>query len=142
MRRGLATKLLAVMVLVVFAAGCATMGGGQKDAKAVQKTLDGWKAALEKQDVDGMMAFYSEDFTTDRGNTKDELKEFFQGAKDQGYLEGATADLTMAEIKIENGEASVWPVQLSSDAGSLEASLVLKKEADKVWRIVSSEMNQ
>lgn len=89
-----------------------------------------------------MMAFYSEDFTTDRGNTKAEVKEFFQGAKDQGYLEGATADLAAAEIKLEDGTANAGPITLSSDAGSLQASLVLKKEKDKVWRIVSSEMNQ
>jgi len=141
MRTRFATKLLAAGMLALLVAGCATLGGA-KDQKAIEKTLADWKAALEKQDVDGMMAFYSENFTTERGNTKAELKEFFQNAKDQGYLEGATADLTTAEIKIEEGTANVGPITLSSDAGSLEASLVLKKEPDKVWRIVSSEMNQ
>ena len=141
MHKGFCAKLLAAGLMVVLIAGCATMGGA-KDQKAVEKTLADWKAALEKGDVDGMMAFYSESFATDRGNTKAELQEFFQGAKDQGYLDGATADLTAAEIKIEEGAANVGPITLSSDAGSLEASLVLKKEADKVWRIVSSEMNQ
>jgi ketosteroid isomerase-like protein len=142
MRKGFCVKLLAAGLMVVLVAGCATMGGGAKDQKAVEKTLADWKAALEKGDVAGMMAFYSESFTTDRGNTKAELQEFFQGAKDQGYLDGATADLTAAEIKIEEGAANVGPITLSSDAGSLQASLVLKKEADKAWRIVSSEMNQ
>ncbi|HUW62121.1 MAG TPA: hypothetical protein VMZ06_14055 [Candidatus Bathyarchaeia archaeon] len=141
MRMRFAAKLLAVGMLVLLVAGCATMGG-DKDQKAIEKTLADWKAALEKQDIDAMMAFYSESFTTDRGNTKDELKGFFEGAKEQGYLDGATADLTAAEIKIEEGTANVAPITLSSDAGSLEASLVLKKEPDKVWRIVSSEMNQ
>lgn len=141
MRMRLFTAPLVLGMAALMAAGCATMGG-DNDQKAIDKTLADWKAALEKQDIDAMMTAYSEAFTTDRGNTKAELKEFFENAKDQGYLEGATVDLSAAEIKIEDGAASVAPVTLSSDAGSLQASLVLKKEADKAWRIVSSEMNQ
>jgi len=136
-----ALKMLAVGVLAIFAAGCATMGG-PSDEELVQNTLAEWKAAFEKQDIDAMMAAYSENFTTDRGNTKEELKEFFQGAKDQGYLEGVEADMSAVEIAIEGDTAQVDPIYLSSSAGSLETSLVLKKEDDGVWRIVGSEMRQ
>ena len=140
MRKGFAAKLVAAGLMAVLIVGCATMGGA-KDQKAIEKTLADWKAALEKQDVDGMMAFYSEDFTNERGNSKAEVQEFFQGVKDQGYLEGATADVSTAKITIEDGTAKVEPITLSSDAGSLDASLVLKKEG-KVWLIAGSEMNQ
>lgn len=141
MRTGFLTIVLALGMAAVMAGGCATTGG-KSDQASIEKVLADWKAALEKQDIDAMMTAYSEEFTTDRGNTKAELKEFFVNAKDQGYLEGATADLTAAVIKIEDGSATVAPVTLSSDAGELQASLVMKKEADKAWRIVSSEMNQ
>lgn len=141
MSKSIAGKMLVVGILAVFAAGCATMRG-PSDEELIQNTLNGWKAALENQDIDAMMAFYSEDFTTDRGNTKEELREFFQGAKDQGYLEGAQADLSAAETTIEDGTAEVGPIYLSSDAGSLDTTLFLKKEEDGVWRIVGSEMSQ
>jgi hypothetical protein len=124
--------MVAVMVV-----GCATTGG-TKDRKSLDKTLASWKAAIEKQDIDGMMAAYSEDFKTDRGGSKAEMKGFLTNAKDQGYLDGAKADMTKAEIKIEKGTATVGPVDLSSNAGAMTIELSLKRDPDKVWRIVGS----
>jgi len=138
MRRGTVATLLALGMVAVMVVGCATMGGN-KDQKSIDKTLAGWKAAVEKQDIDGMIAAYSEDFKSERGGGKAEMKGFLTNAKDQGYLDGAKVDMAKAEIKIEKNTATVGPVDLSSNAGSITVGLAMKKDPDKVWRIVSSE---
>jgi len=142
MRTGLITALAVLSVALVLTGGCATTGRAVDERAAVQKTLADWKAAIERQDIDAMMVAYSEDFTTSEGNTKAEVHEFFSQANEAGYLDGVEADLAEAEIVIEEGVANVGPIMLSSNAGALDTTLVLKKEADGVWRIVESEMNQ
>ena len=128
--------VLAIGLVALMVVGCATTGG--KDKKSIDKTLADWKAALEKKDIDGVMLAYSEKFTSDRGGGKAEMKGFLTNAKEQGYLDGAKADMTKAEIKIEKDTATVGPVELGSNAGSLTVDLTLKKDPDKVWRIVAS----
>jgi hypothetical protein len=137
MRKGTVAVLFTVTLVALLAVGCASMGG-KKDLKSIDQTLAGWKAALEKQDIEGMMPAYSDDFKTDQGDGKEKMKAFLAGAKEKGYLEGVKADLSKAEKKIDKGVATVGPIDLSSDMGSMSIELTLKKSSDKVWRIVGS----
>ena len=138
MCKGTLATLLTLSLVVVMVVGCATMGGN-KDQKAIDKTLADWKAAIEKQDIDGMMKAYSDSFKGERGAGKAEMKDFLTNAKSQGYLDGAKAEMGKAEIKIEKDTATVGPVDLSSNAGAFTVQLSLKRDPDKVWRIVASE---
>ena len=140
MRNGTVIALLVLTMVAVMVAGCATTGGN-KDQKSVDKTLADWKAAAEKQDIDGMLAAYSEEFKSEQGGGKAELKGFLTNVKEQGYLEGAKADLTKAQTKIEKDTATVGPIDLSSNAGAVTLALTLKKDPDKVWRIVATEQS-
>lgn len=137
MRKGIVTILWTLGIAALVTAGCATTGGG-KDRKSIDTTLAGWKAALEKQDIEGMMKAYSESFKSDRGNTKAEVKDFLTRAKEDGYLSGAKVDMTKTQINLDKGTATAGPIELNSSQGSMSISVTLKMDPDKVWRIVSS----
>ena len=133
-RSRLATALAATMV-VALACGCATFGKGPSDEELIEQTLAGYNAALVAQDIDKMMAAYSDDFEGENGESKDDIREFLSGAKDQGYLEDIEANMDPCEIKIEGGKATVGPVEYSSALGSLTFEFTMKKDPDGMWRI-------
>lgn len=133
--------VIVVCCLVVAMAGCATGKKAVSDQDLVKQTLGNWKDAIETKNLDKMMANYSEKFTGENGG-KAELRTFLDSVVQQGYLDGAKADLTTAKIDIKEGAATVGPIALSSEKGSVTATLYLKKEPDGVWRIVSSDIAQ
>lgn len=129
----------AVVVAVIIAlGGCASMGKGPKDKDLIAKTVGEWKTAIETSNLDAIMAAYSEDFKGERGG-KPELKAFLKGVIDAGYLKNAKMDLSKANLDIKKDTATYTPVFLSGDQGGVTIQLTLKKDKDKVWRIVGSE---
>ena len=135
----LATVLAATLV-VALVCGCATFGKGPSDEELIMQTLDGYTAGLVAQDIDKLMAAYSDDFETEDGLGKEDLGEFLAGAIDQGYLEDVEADADDCEIKIEGDKATAGPVVYSSAMGSITVEYTMKKDADGAWRIVESFM--
>ena len=138
LRKGLVKTALTLVAAALLASGCATTGGGNAQA-AIDSTLASWKAGLEKLDIDSLMKNYSESFSSSRGDDKAAVKEFLLRAKEEGYLDGAKADLGNTKVSIEKDTATAAPIEISGDRGDMSISLTLKKEADKVWRIVGSE---
>ena len=138
-RSRMATALVAAMV-VALVCGCATMGKGPSDEELIKQTLDGYAAGLVSQDVDKMMAAYSDDFEGESGAGKEDMRQFLSGAVDQGYLDDVEANVEECEIKIEGDKATVGPVEYSSAMGSMTFEYTMKKEADGCWRIVESSM--
>jgi len=138
MRTRAMANVLTLTLALLLILGCATMGG-KKNQESINKTLASWKAGIEAKDIDAMMPAYSEDFKGERGETKAELKDFLTKAKEQGYLDNAKADLAEAKTEIDKGTATVSPVDLSSNAGSMSVALTMKKDADGTWRIVATE---
>lgn len=130
---------LIVLLITVLASGCAGFGKGPTDQELIAGVLKEWTAALVANDLDKLMATFSENFSGDRGAGKDELREFLKGAIDQGYLEGAEVSMTDAVTTIDGQTATVSPVGLSGSYGALELELKLAKEADGVWRIVAAD---
>ena len=128
-----------LMGSLVLVTGCLTTGKGPSDEELIAAMLTEWKTAFHGQDLDGMMVVYSEDYLGSRGEDKEQLREFLVGAMDQGYLENAEINLEDADTTIEGDTATVAPVTLSGELGSIDLLIDLKKEADNAWRIVSGE---
>ncbi len=140
MKKSGIVTLAAAIALAITLCGCASLlGGGPSDEELVAATLAEWKAGLEAQDIDKMMAQFSEDFEGERGG-KPELQEFLEGAIDQGYIEGAAVDLDGAETAIEGETASVMEVYVETDMGGATMGLELKKETDGAWRIFKMDL--
>lgn len=126
----------------VFAFGCATTGGGTAakpvdDKAAVAKVINDWAAALASKNIESILTFYSDKFSDAEGRDKTAVKEFIQGAIDNGYLDGVKVDLAAAQITVAGDQATASGVRLFGDMGEITITLGLAREAQG-WRIVSS----
>jgi ketosteroid isomerase-like protein len=100
--------------------------------------MNGWKQAIVSQDVDAILAGYSEDFSSERVDGKEQMREFMEGAVDQGWLENIDINLEIAQLTITDDTAEFAPVEIIGDNGEMELNFTLKKEDKKTWRIISS----
>ncbi len=129
--------VLTAAVLVTMVCGCAALWG-PSDEELINGTIDEMKAAMEAQNVDRIMAVYSEDFEGEQGG-KPELRQMIEYVIDEGYMDSIEINTEDAETTVEGDVATYGPVELSGDFGAMSFEYTLKKEADGVWRIVGSE---
>lgn len=108
-------------------------------ADAVMAVIDTWFKALAAENVDEAITQYSDDFEDSDGRDKASSGEFLKGAIDQGFLSGLELGVEDAEVDIEGEEATVGPLDLSSDAGAFTLDMYLKLEGD-TWRIVGVDV--
>ena len=102
-----------------------------------------WKTAIEQKDIDGMMKTYSDNFTGQQGEDKVHVRDFLLDMKEQGLLDNLKLSYEDTKIRISEGVATASPVKMSGDFGEPNKFIVtwtLKKDNDKVWRIVTSYM--
>ncbi len=120
-----------VCALAAFAmVGCASMGGGgMSDEDAISQLIDNAMAALVAQDIDTMVASYADDFESDQGGGVVETKEFLQGAKEQGFLDGIEVSTEAMEIAVDGEAATAGPIDLEGAFGSLSLEFELEKRA-------------
>ena len=124
------------LAMVTMAAGCASGGGGgASDAEVIDGMVTDMLAALEGQDIDKMVSYYSEDFESDQGGDKAATKEFLAGAKEQGFLEGIEVDSSSSETVVEGDKATVGPIDLEGAFGALTLEFDLEKRNGS-WIVV------
>ncbi len=129
---------LSLFVLAAFlVCGCQTLGVGPSDEQLVNTTMAEWKAAMAAQDIDKLMAAYSENYVSTRGGGKDSVREFMTSVFESGTLDNVKVNLEDAQITIEADKAKVGPVELTFDAGEYVLEYTLQKE-NEAWLIVSS----
>lgn len=123
------------------AAGAAPAGAAQaipaaSDEDLVKATVNKVKTALEKLDLDMLLETFSEEFNHPEVGGKEEARYMLEMGIDMGYAEDGEVNLDDMEIEIDGDEATVYPLELSSPAGSVSVELVLAKEGDK-WLITT-----
>lgn len=131
--KAMSMKLGVVALALVGLIGCAG-GGGMSDEEAIKALVDQAMAALKAQDIDAMTAFYAEDFTSDQGGGKAEMKEFLNGAKEQGFLDGIQVDTTNTVITVDGEKATAKPIDLEGAFGALTVEFELAKRAGQ-WLV-------
>jgi hypothetical protein len=97
-----------------------------------------WQNGLLRADLEAVMATISVEYRgQDRGDRAD-LREFLHHAIAGGHLTGLAIELHQAAVRVNDGRAHVFPVQLklAGATAPLRLELVLIEE-DDVWRIVS-----
>ncbi len=119
--------------------GCAGMKG-PSDEELARQTCDAWAAALIAKDVEKFKATISDDFTSGQAEDKEALCGFIQEAIDSGYLDEAEVVFENAAFTMADGKCTVYPVDLSSAAGSVAAELTLSK-ADGKWLVTGMEVD-
>lgn len=129
-------------------AGAAATGGataaaapaGKSDEDLVKETVAELKKALEAKNIDGLLATFSDSFENPQVGSKEEAKAMLQLGLDSGYADDGEVSTEDMEIEFKNGEAIVYPIDLSSPAGAVAVELTMKKEGDK-WLIVALDVD-
>jgi len=107
--------------------------------REVTAVLAGFQTAWEAQDVDKVMAAYSDEYSDSSGADKSSVRAFYSGLVAQGKLQETAMDLKRCGIAVDGDSATAAPVIYSSAAAKTWSRYTLEKEADGVWRIVNSE---
>ena len=130
-------KMSMMAMALVAMAGCASTGGGggASDADLIAEMVSEMLAALEAQDIEKMVANYSDDFESDQGGDRDATKEFLNAAKEGGLLDGIEVDQSSMKTTIEGDKASVGPVDLEGSFGAMTIEFDLEKR-DGAWLVV------
>ena len=136
----MAKMMSACAVAALLVAGCAGMTG-PSDEEMIQSTVNDLKVALEEQDLDMLLATFSEDFEHPEVGGKEDARYMLEMGLDSGYAEGGEVSVEDMEIEfLDDGTASVYPVDLSSYAGSVAVELIMQSEED-AWLIKTLEVD-
>ena len=80
--------------------------------------------AANDGDIDGMMAFYSEDFDSPRFGDKDGYRDFLSSAADMGMLDGLEGNTDDASLELlSDGTGSISGIEISGPFGSITIDL-------------------
>ena len=108
-------------------AGCATGGSsaapsqaakkGMSDDDGIKAALENWKVGMESKDIAKLGAGISDKFNHYEWGNKQQMLDFLKSQFDQGTLDGAKINAANAK-RIENGVATVYPVELVASFGT------------------------
>jgi len=132
MRQILNMGILLGMAAVLVTSGCATSGRGLSDTDQIGALLEEWEEAVLAVDADRIMATHSENFAHDGyeydAEDKAGLREYIEDSIAQGNFDDVEVDMENAEIAIEEGVATVYPIGYTNWEGSITIGLTLTKE--------------
>ncbi|HVS13917.1 MAG TPA: hypothetical protein VMV46_08335 [Thermoanaerobaculia bacterium] len=131
---------IALIAVALLAAGCASGGAaapaGPPPEEVIAQMVTKAMELLAAGDVDNLMAMYSDDFTSDQGMDKAGMTGFLTGARDQGFLEGFTANTDAMVVTVDGATASVTGVAVEGAFGVLNLGFGLENR-DGAWVITS-----
>jgi len=128
-------KLGLAILIVALACGC--QSSGLTDEKLINTTMTDWKTALTAQDLDKLMATYSDNYASDRASGKDAVRERMTKIFEQGWMDNVKVNLEGAAITIDGDKAEFGPVKFTSDEGMFTRQFTLQKESG-TWLLIDS----
>jgi ketosteroid isomerase-like protein len=129
-------KVAVVCALATLACGCAMLGMGPTDEESVAGVIEGLKAATVAQDLDGIMAAYSDDYEGRRGEGKEEMRERTSRRIEEGRFGNAEIRLDEMQVTIDGDTAVAGPVEMETSRGPWRFYYDLTKDAKGQWGIV------
>jgi len=132
-------KLGLAIFIVALACGC--QSSGLTDEKLINTTMTDWKTALTAQDLDKLMATYSDNYASDKASGKDAVRERMTKIFEQGWMDNVKVNLEGAAITIDGDKAEFGPVKFTSDEGMFTRQFTLQKEHGS-WLLVGSKKQQ
>ncbi|MFO7975021.1 MAG: nuclear transport factor 2 family protein [Candidatus Hydrogenedentota bacterium] len=132
MRHILNMGILLGITAILVASGCATTGSGVSDEEQIRALLGQWKEGILAKDADKLMATYSEDFAHEgydyQAEDKAGLREFIESGIDEGRFDDVELNMEYTDIVIEDGTATVYPIEYTIWEGTVTIELILTKE--------------
>ncbi len=120
--------VLVTVLALASISGCAGLNKGPSDEEIISGKVAIFKQALLEKNLEKLMTVASEKFDHPDVGGKAEAKQFLQLGIDSGYTDGGEVDISKIQIKIEKDTATVYPIEVSSSAGSATAGLTFTKE--------------
>ncbi len=130
---------LGASIVTALICACATTGGPPPE-EAVRGVLDELREAELANDVERILAVFSDDFSNAEGANKAVLRGYFAAVISAGAFNDMKVDMAECEIVVTEDSATASPVAITTFAGTVSYSYKFKNEADGVWRIVNSEV--
>jgi ketosteroid isomerase-like protein len=129
MKRG-----LCVLGIALVATGCATFSKNGQSVREIRAVLVQWKDAILADDLERVLALYSEDLrTTDNG--KPGLVEEMTSAVARVKRQDGRIDIEDATISVDGNRASALPVTIATRTGAITRRLDFEKRNGQ-WLIV------
>ncbi len=127
--------LIAAAFVAAVCAGCAGLFK-PSDEQQVMNAVEQWLAGFNERDAETVVEVLSEDYDDERGLTRDSFGDLLPELDSYGV---GKADMSQATVVIEGDTATAGPVSLDMGGEDVSLELLLKKEDDGVWRIVTIE---
>ncbi len=115
---------LVVVCAVALVAGCATT----PPEDLIKAQMAAFKAGIVAQNIDAIMAPFSEAFEHYEWGDKAGAKDFMNQAIDMGYLEGVEVNIDDAQVTVDGDKATAEPIEISGSFGSITVELAFTKE--------------
>lgn len=130
-----ARSLMATLLCVVCAAGCATMRG-PSDEELIQTTLKNVKTALEGKDVKLLMSTFADDYADPRVGDRATVEKLLTENINSSYTENGKVGMEDMKLTFSDDKQTVkvYPIDLSSVMGAVSVELVLAKK-ENAWVI-------
>lgn len=104
------------------------------DYDRILAVVDRVKLGLESRDIEALLATFAPSFEYPEVGGKTEARRMLQLGMDMGYADGGKVITRAMEVKIAEDRATVYPIVLSSHAGTVTVELVLGKK-EGAWLI-------
>ena len=137
MKKSVLALTPALFMLTVF--GCQELQVQKGNPKqGIKNVLAKLQDAYAKEDIDGIMALYSEDYEGANGEGKSSIEELLNGLKDQGYMTDMEVVLDDVKIEVKGDTATAAPIKYAGNWGEVEYKTTFKKEGS-TWKAISAE---
>ena len=125
---------LCVLIIVAVAVGCSTFSKKSTRVCEIERVLAQWKEAILADDLDRVLALYSEDLRSTEKD-KPELVEEMKSVLVRVKTHDGRIDIEDATITVDGNRASALPVTIGTRTGAITRRLDLERQNGQ-WRIV------
>ena len=137
-------SFVVLVLLITFAVTGCNESAAVTDDKAVNvndkdlitQALTGLQEAFTALNLDKMMTFYSEDYKGQRGEDKEDVRQFVQRMIEKDALAGTEMNIDDIDIDVDGVNAVVSPVKYKSKWGLMKIENTLTKE-NGTWKLTS-----
>jgi polyhydroxybutyrate depolymerase len=138
-------KLAAALLICLFSFGCHRgqtdkemtniAQGEQTDEEIIIARMNNLREAFMAQDVDAIVANFSEEYISEEGDNKEEFRTGLKMVIGLGMLPEVVMNLDNPHIEITGDSARFYTLDAS---GRKEVAYILKKESKNTWLIIGN----
>ena len=139
MKRGILGPVAIAIAFNFGLAGCATTSKGPSDRDLLEALQVRMVAAVDAQDIEGLLDGFADSFYNGQVGDKKGLREFLRNADTLEYLDGLELVMDNAVIVVDGNKALIDPVGLNGSFGWVTLTMYLQK-IDGRWLVTEMDV--